>query len=83
MVLAREEQKKPVMQATMNNDPQYEGLPQTVGSVEMWAAAKFTARECATLSKDYTLCRKQNDRTTDVTPCRDLGKAVMSCHAGV
>lgn len=32
----------------------------TVSSVELWAASKFIARECATVNKDYLLCKKND-----------------------
>eukprot|EP01039_Chlorochromonas_danica_P003608 gene3609-3951_t len=48
-----------------------------IDSVDLWAAAKFIGRECATINKDFVLCKKEHDQNP--LPCLAQGDLVASC----
>jgi hypothetical protein len=48
-----------------------------VSSIDLWTSAKFIGRECATVNKDYLLCKQQaND---DPRPCLEQSALVTAC----
>ncbi|RYH24038.1 hypothetical protein EON65_17130 [archaeon] len=51
-----------------------------VPSIELWAAAKFVGRECATVNRNYLVCKKAN---SDPFACVDQEKLATSCAANV
>jgi hypothetical protein len=52
-----------------------------VGSIELWAASKFIGRECATVNKEYLLCKKHEGES--VTACLNRSEAAIACGANV
>eukprot|EP00601_Ochromonadales_sp_CCMP2298_P001778 CAMPEP_0173193290 /NCGR_PEP_ID=MMETSP1141-20130122/13880_1 /TAXON_ID=483371 /ORGANISM="non described non described, Strain CCMP2298" /LENGTH=99 /DNA_ID=CAMNT_0014117617 /DNA_START=11 /DNA_END=310 /DNA_ORIENTATION=+ len=47
-----------------------------VGSLELWAGAKIIGRECATLNKEFLLCKKFE---SGPTACLGKGDLSTSC----
>ena len=52
-----------------------------IGSVELWAAAKIVGRECATVNKEYLLCKKYEG--TAPNTCMQKSEIVTACTAQV
>jgi hypothetical protein len=52
-----------------------------VGSIELWAASKFIGRECATVNKEYLLCKKHEGES--VSACLNRSEAAIACGANV
>eukprot|EP01031_Cornospumella_fuschlensis_P033076 gene33075-40011_t len=46
-------------------------------SLELWAASKFIARECATINKDYFICKKKDP--DNLFSCLDQEYLVTTC----
>ena len=48
-----------------------------IDSIELWAAGKIVARECATINKDYMICKKEEGSGVDV--CAVQAAATLVC----
>lgn len=51
----------------------------SIESIELWSAAKIIGRECATVNKEYLLCKKYEGKNP--TPCLEKSKLVTACAA--
>ncbi len=49
----------------------------SISSVELWAAAKFIGRECATVNKDYIHCKQKSG--ADPSACTEHGDLATAC----
>jgi hypothetical protein len=49
----------------------------SISSVELWAAAKFIGRECASVNKDYILCKQQSG--ANPAACAQQGELATAC----
>eukprot|EP00600_Ochromonadales_sp_CCMP1393_P006230 CAMPEP_0174960222 /NCGR_PEP_ID=MMETSP0004_2-20121128/3593_1 /TAXON_ID=420556 /ORGANISM="Ochromonas sp., Strain CCMP1393" /LENGTH=101 /DNA_ID=CAMNT_0016208589 /DNA_START=101 /DNA_END=406 /DNA_ORIENTATION=- len=54
----------------------------TVGSLELWASAKIIGRECATVNKEFLLCKKY-EGSTSPTACLEKGDLSTACATGI
>eukprot|EP01033_Poteriospumella_lacustris_P007659 gene7659-gene8396 len=52
-----------------------------ISSVDLWTAAKFIGRECATVNKEFILCK--HEANGDPRPCLEKGALVTSCTSNV
>lgn len=50
-------------------------------SLQLWAAAKIVGRECATVSKEYFLCKKEKGENP--AECLKEAQAAMKCTSNV
>lgn len=50
-------------------------------SLQLWASAKIVGRECATVSKDYFLCKKE--KGNNPAECLNAAKEAMKCTSDV
>jgi hypothetical protein len=50
----------------------------SVGSIELWAAAKIIGRECATVNKEFLLCKKYEGYNAPFA-CLQKGEVATSC----
>jgi hypothetical protein len=54
----------------------------SVGSIELWAAAKIIGRECATVNKEFLLCKKYDGFNRPLA-CLSKGEAATACATGM
>jgi hypothetical protein len=52
-------------------------MSSAISSIELWASAKFIGRECATVNKDFVLCKKTKGENP--AECANHGDLVTSC----
>ena len=50
-------------------------------SIELWAASKVIGRECATVNKEFLLCKKHEG--TSLTACSKKGEIAQACASDV
>ena len=50
-------------------------------SLQLWAAAKIVGRECATVSKEYFLCKKEKGENP--AECLKEAQEAMKCTSNV
>jgi len=53
-----------------------------IESVEVWTAAKIIGRECATVSKEYFMCKKLHGEKHP-TPCLKFAEVAHACGTDV
>jgi hypothetical protein len=56
-------------------------MSSSISSVDLWAASKFIGRECATMNKNYILC-KQTAQNNPMT-CAEQGDLATTCAINV
>ena len=54
---------------------------QMVTSLELWASSKIIGRECATINKDFFVCKKFNG--ANPAECEKQADLATSCAANV
>lgn len=48
-----------------------------ISSIDLWTAAKFIGRECATVNKEFLICK--NEANDDPRPCTEKGALATAC----
>jgi hypothetical protein len=61
----------------------FQSQPMTspIDSLDLWAASNFIGRECATINKDYVLCK--SEKGGDPKACLEEGNLANSCASEV
>ena len=50
-------------------------------SLELWGASKIIGRECATINKNYFICKQEKGPNPEL--CKSLAQQVISCASNV
>ena len=50
----------------------------SIESFNLWAASKVIARECATINKNYLICKR--DKGANPKDCKEFADKVITCN---